>query len=111
MDKIMEKITAIVSNKLLKKGISLTSLGINEIAWAKDDIKKIMEELGTKKIGILGGDVYRIDGEKIKITCDGWYMNDDDSEKFYQNSREKALNYIEDYERNNRGKFIYTIVI
>ncbi len=108
---IMEVITNVISNELLKKGISLLSLGINEYAWDKDNIKEIFEELSKRKIGILGGDVYKIENENIKMTFDSWYMNKDSSEEFYQKSKLRALRYIEDYEKNNCGEFIYTIVI
>ena len=45
------------------------------------------------------------------MTFDSWYMNKDSSEEFYQKSKLRALSYIEDYEKNNCGEFIYTIVI
>ena len=64
-DMLMETITSVISKELLKKGISLLSLGINEYAWDKDNIKDIFEELSKRKIGILGGDVYKIENEKI----------------------------------------------
>ena len=110
-DMLMETITSVISKELLKKGISLLSLGINEYAWDKDNIKDIFEELSKRKIGILGGDVYKIENETIKMTFDSWYMNKDSSEEFYQKSKLRALRYIEDYEKNNCGEFIYTIVI
>ena len=110
-DMLMETITSVISKELLKKGISLLSLGINEYAWNKDNIKDIFEELSKRKIGILGGDVYKIENETIKMTFDSWYMNKDSSEEFYQKSKLRALSYIEDYEKNNCGEFIYTIVI
>lgn len=98
-DMLMETITSVISKELLKKGISLLSLGINEYAWDKDNIKDIFEELSKRKIGILGGDVYKIENETIKMTFDSWYMNKDSSEEFYQKSKLRALSYIEDYEK------------
>lgn len=48
-DMLMETITSVISKELLKKGISLLSLGINEYAWDKDNIKDIFEELSKRK--------------------------------------------------------------
>lgn len=96
---------------MLKKGKSLLSLGINEYVWNKDDIKEILEELLEMKVGVLGGDVYKLERENIKMTYDSWYINDDNSETFYQISILKALKYIENYEKNNCGDFLYSIVI
>ena len=98
-DMLMETITSVISKELLKKGISLLSLGINEYAWDKDNIKDIFEELSKRKIGILGGDVYKIENETIKMTFDSWYMNKDSSEEFYQKSKLRALSYIEDMKK------------
>ena len=55
--------------------------------------------MSKQKIDILGGDVYKIENETIKMTFDSWYMNKDSSEEFYQKSKLRALRYIEDYEK------------
>ena len=90
-DMLMETITSVISKELLKKGISLLSLGINEYAWDKDNIKDIFEELSKRKIGILGGDVYKIENETIKMTFDSWYMNKDSSEEVLSKKQIKSF--------------------
>lgn len=48
----------IIPCNLLKEGIYLLPVfGVNEYAWDKDNIEKIIKIIFDRKIGILGGDV------------------------------------------------------
>ncbi len=111
MNPLDNPLNRILSSELLQQGVDLKSLGINEYAWDSDTIKKVFDELARKRIGILGGDVYKISGNRIEVTCDNWYANHDGSDDFYQKSRIIALEYIDKYEKNNCGKYIYSITI
>lgn len=107
----MDSLNNIISTELVKKGISLESFGISEYAWDSDNVKMVLSELADKKISILGGDAYRVVDNIIEMTFDSWYINDDGSIDFYQKSNDKAMDYIAEYEKNNCGKYIYSLVI
>lgn len=95
---------------ILDNSISLKELGVFEYAWKSDDIKKIIEILDEKRIPILGGDVYKVENGKACQTYDSWYINISNEWDFYSKSYEKAMSYILNYEKKNKGKFIYSIV-
>lgn len=95
---------------ILKKGYSLEQLGIGEIAWRKDEIISIIKILNKNNIPVLGGDVYKIINDKIEITYDNWYMNNDGNSDFVERSLIKVVSYIGEYESANGNNFVYTLV-
>ena len=90
-----EDFVNIVPQDLLERGIRLREeLGFYEIAWKFDDVMEVLK--------ILGGEVYRLSGNKPVITCDGWYTNKGDDDAF-----EVAIEYITKYRARNGDDFIY----
>ncbi len=65
-------IEELIKNKLLEKAISLQQFGLNDLVWEKEDAKKLIISLMSDNIGILGGDVYKIDSKKLIPTYDNW---------------------------------------
>lgn len=100
----------LIPQSIIEKGIFLKELGIFEYGWTLDDIKNIIDILNKKQIPILGGDVYKINNGSIYQTYDSWYINISDELDFYTNSYEKAISYIFNYEKKNKGQFIYSII-
>ena len=107
----MNLLSEIIPKAMFEHGIDLKEIGINEYAWNRNNIEDIINILAKKKIVVLGGDVYRISNDNIQMTYDSWYVNNDGSEYFYIKSYVVALNYIDEYEKNNLGNFLYTITI
>ena len=95
-----------ISQKLLSEGISLVSIGINEIAWTAENIYIVLDEIKQCNATILGGDVYKIENDKIHPTVDSWFFSDEDIESRVDLTKK----YIEKYE-NNTGTYIYSIVL
>ena len=100
----------IIPDELLKKGYSLEHLGILEYAWKKKEIEKILFILKENKIAVLGGDVYRLNKNKVESTYDGWFLQKDGSSEFMERSMEKVLTYINEYECRNGENFLYVLV-
>lgn len=91
-------------------GYSLSDLGINEYAWRKNEILKIIQIFREKGIPVLGGDVYELHDRRIQATCDSWYTEDEEKKDYIERSLEKTRLYIEEYENLNGNHFIYSIV-
>ena len=102
-----EDFVNIVPQDLLERGIRLREeLGFYEIAWKFDDVMEVLKITKSKDMVILGGDVYRLSGNKPIITGDGWYTNKGDDDAF-----EVAIRYITNYRARNGDDFAYCPVI
>jgi len=108
MSFIDEDYVNIVPQDLLERGIRLREeLGFYEIAWKFDDVMEVLKITKSKDMVILGGDVYRLSGNKPIITYDGWWntkARDDDA-------FELAIRYITNYRARNGDDFAYCPVI
>ena len=107
MSFIDEDYVNIVPQDLLERGIRLREeLGFYEIAWKFDDVMEVLKITKSKDMVILGGDVYRLSGNKPIIIGDGWYTNKGDDDAF-----EVAIRYITNYRARNGDDFAYCPVI
>ena len=98
-----EDFVNIVPQDLLERGIRLREeLGFYEIAWKFDDVMEVLKITRGKGMIILGGEVYRLSGNKPVITCDGWSTN-----RGVNNAFEVAIQYITNYRARNGDDFIY----
>ncbi|MGF0237456.1 Imm40 family immunity protein [Rhodococcus sp. IEGM1300] len=85
---------------ILSRGISLEHLGVRNWALGRDDALHAIYELEAFGIAILGGDVYKLVGEKAEQTYDSWYCDqgpDESDSVFSKRSSDKAKNYIFSY--------------
>ena len=99
-----------IPEELLDAGHNLECIGVLEIAWKSQKALQVIDFLCSKGIPILGGDVYTFNGKDIESTYDSWYSNRGLNDTFVQESREKAIEYIMQYAKNNGDNFIYSIV-
>lgn len=104
----MIEITDIVG-EMSSKAISLKELGISEYAWKFDDFIQVIDILKKNEIVVLGGDVYRLEGDSIISTCDSWYYSPQ-GETDSEYSCNLALQYVKKLE-NQKTTHIYSIVI
>jgi hypothetical protein len=98
---------------LFNSGKSLEQLGISGVAWDWENAIKVVEFLCSCKYAILGGDVYGVADDKLKVTYDSWYENKDEKqskERFIEETKNKAISYIKKYYERNGGNFYYSIV-
>ena len=96
--------------ELLSVGHSLEPIGVSEIAWKSQDALSAIDFLVSKGYAILGGDVYTFNVKGLESTYDSWFVNKSSSERFVEESRKKAYEYIIQYVENNGDKFLYSIV-
>ena len=98
-----EDFVNIVPQDLLERGINLREkLGFYSIAWKFYDVMEVLKITRDKGMIILGGEVYRLSGNKPVITCDGWYTDKGDDDAF-----EVAIEYITKYRARNGDDFAY----
>ena len=100
---IDEDYVNIVPQDLLERGIRLREeLGFYEIAWRFDDVMEVLKIARDRDMLIVGGDVYRLSGNKPIITYDSWDTNEGNDNAF-----EVAIEYITNYRARNGDDFIY----
>ena len=109
MSFIDEDYVNIVPQDLLERGIRLREeLGFYEIAWKFDDVMEVLKIAKSKDMVIVGGDVYRLSGNKPIITYDSWSIKEgDDGDDAF----ELAVRYITNYRARNGEDFAYCPVI
>ena len=104
----------ILPPELMEKAISLTSTGVNELAWKWQDAITVVEILVGNGFLVLGGDVYFYSHGKFKATRDNWCFQSAKSEGFkdaINKSRDHSVEYIKTYAQKNGENFYYSIVV
>jgi len=105
--------TKFLQEELVSRAISLDEIGVNEVAWKRDDALEVLKALSEQKCVILGGDVLVIKETGIEYTYDNWFSDkkvkplNDWSEKV-RVSAEIARKYINKYHEGKRS-ICYTI--
>ena len=100
---IDEDYVNIVPQDLLERGIRLREeYGIYDIAWRFDDVMEVLKITRGKGMIILGGEVYRLNGNEPIITYDCWSIESEDDDAF-----EVATQYITKYRARNGDDFAY----
>ena len=97
-----------------QQGISLKKYGINEVAFDADTALSVISSLKGLSIVILGGDVYRWNGNEAEHTYDNWYVPECGNQLasvYLENSWKKAEGFINNYRRQNGEGFIYSLVL
>jgi hypothetical protein len=98
--------------KITQKSICLEDYGINDLAWSKEDAKSLINSIMKDKIGILGGDVYKLTSNRLDPLCDNWScepMDTESEEEYYFRSKSESLRYIENYSVQPGERIIFSI--
>lgn len=89
-----------IRQKILENAVSLNQFGMNDLGWQKEAAKALITSLMQDDIGILGGNVYKIDSGHLIPMYDNWSCNPNAKEtkkEYYTRSKLKALDYITEY--------------
>jgi len=106
-------IQSYIKQKILEQAVPLDKFGLNDLTWEKEAAKILIDSLMQDDIGILGGDVYKIDSNNLIPMYDNWYCNPnakETSKEFNFRSKKKALEYIEKYPIYSGEKILFSIV-
>jgi hypothetical protein len=99
--------------KILENAISLEKYGMRDLAWKREEAEKLISLLIFEDIGILGGDVYRLDSFRLIPTYDNWSCEPKEGElknNFFSRSKKVALDYIKHYPIELCEKIIFSLV-
>ena len=98
---------------ILKTGISLEPMGVNEYAFSYENVLLVITEIEKLGIPILGGDVLTMDHGRLGYTGDSWSCNrrmNEPVSEFFKRSIQHTRNYIEYYHKRNKCSFLFSIV-
>lgn len=101
-----------ISAKWKHEKTSLAPLGVNGFAYSKTEALIIAEEYYHSNMAILGGDVYKLENGKIKLTYDSWYCDRNSTEtisEYVNRSYQIARDYISRYQSNTNILFGFVI--
>lgn len=95
-------------------GNSLEFAGISGFGLERHFALELINLLRERNIAILGGDVYRIESNRIEPTYDNWYLDKEvgvDDSWYIQKSLAKAELFIRDYNDPENGTILYKLEI
>ncbi len=101
-----------VKQKILKDAVSLSRFGVNDIFWEKENAKYLIISLMEDDIGILGGNVYKIDSKKLIPMYDNWFCESKQNEtkkEYFLRSKLIAFEYINKYTIYDDEKILFSI--
>jgi hypothetical protein len=104
----------LIGDELLQKARSLSSMGVNGVAWRRNDVLCAVEILRDSGYAILGGDVLEVKEESVRFTYDNWYADKStreasDWDGIVRMSRAVAVEYISGYPEGKR-QILYLLV-
>jgi hypothetical protein len=86
---------------------------MRDLVWKKEDAIKLITLLEFEEIGILGGDVYRIEANSVIPMYDNWSCEIQENERkidFFSRSKLIAYNYINNYSVSSDENIVFSIV-
>lgn len=101
-----------IREKIIKNSVSLEKYGIDNFAWSKENALKLIHMIEKEKIGILGGDVYKL-ASNLEPLSDNWSCEPKETEseeEFYIRSKKESLEYIENYSIEKEEKILFSII-
>lgn len=106
------KIENFIDKSYIENGVSLKKLGINEVAFKKEDALKILGRLEKQNIAVLGGDVYVVKDNIITPTYDNWFINRNNEKwsLYVKKSIKKARLYINEYSYAKKNIFFSLVI-
>ena len=103
----------LIPEELAARSVSLDAIGFSSPGWSRADALQVLAALGPGSIGVLGGDVIRLENEKLRNTPDSWYSERRTGEsraEFAARSIRHAENYIQRYPDPDNGTVLYVFV-
>lgn len=101
-----------IKEKITQKSISLEGYGLNDLAWTKEDAKNLINSIMKDRIGILGGDVYKLTLNRLEPLYDNWACEPaatESKEEYYSRSKSESLKYIENYPVQAEKNIVFSI--
>ncbi len=109
----METIWSKKSDEILKIGLSLEEIGVRNWALNREQASIALDQFEDEGIAILGGDVYEIQRESLRMNYDNWYCDRKKGESdgdFVHRSIAQARKYIFSYGLSRDIECFFAIV-
>ena len=109
----IDEFKRILPRNMLAVACDLKPIGSADLAWRYEDIKIVLAALKVRSRVILGGEIYSIGEEGIKLTWDAWDYRTDPGlpqEVNVERSYKAALSYIESYHKECGEDFCYSVI-
>lgn len=109
---IMQNIWSREIDFILNNGVLLKNNGVHNWALSREAALIALEQLSAMSVAVLGGDVYLMTAEGLKVSYDNWYCNREtaESEKNYvMRSIATAVRYIKNYQEPSNNAFFAII--
>lgn len=101
-----------IKEKILQHALSLEEYGINDLSWKREDAKSLIQEIIKDKIGILGGDIYKLSHNHLEPLSDNWACEPNETEseeEYYFRSKSESLKYITEYPARQEENILFSI--
>ena len=101
-----------LKEKILEKSISLKFYGINDLAWRKEDAIHLIYSIMNDNLGILGGDVYRLDINTLMPLYENWSCEPNENESevdYFLRSKLESLSFIDNFMVNSEENIVFSI--
>lgn len=72
---VLVKVPKDYSDIYFEKGVSLESAGVNDRAFVPEDALSVLNILRDAGVPVVGGEVWKIDGDKLRMTNDIWEVD------------------------------------
>ena len=98
---------------LHQRAISLDHLGVDEVAWTRDDVFEIIRALEQTRVAILGGDVLQKFGTHPTHNYDSWHTDRKEREAWLEyaaRSRQATRAYVNAYPNPQAGSITFVLV-
>ena len=102
-----------IKEKIFNKAISLEKYGINNLAWNKEDAIALIDSIMCDKVGILGGDVYKLSSRRLEPLYDNWSFEpfkNESQKEYHLRSKIESLKYIKSYPIQLTEIIIFSII-
>ena len=89
-----------IIDQIKKTSFSLVEFGINDLAWKREEALEVIKSIMGLQIAIIGGDVYKIEKDRLIPLGDNWHCEpyaNETADQFYLRSKRTSLAYIEKY--------------
>ncbi len=101
-----------IREKILGDAVALSRFGLYDLAWDRESAKFLIDSLKSDDIGILGGNVYKIESDWLIPLSDNWSCNPtvgENKKEYYLRSKLESLKYIEAYPNHENELILFSI--
>ena len=89
-----------IPKAMASRARSLAALGLDDVAWSREDAIELLAQFSGEPVAVLGGDVYIESAGHLKPAYENWYCERRPGETlqtYSQRSQQQALTFLRSY--------------